>query len=195
MQLNTKDKKTLLKLARQSIQTGLDNGVPVSINDLDYDSALQVKAACFVTLTINHQLRGCIGHLEAIQPLVKDVAENAFSAAFRDPRFPALSKDELSRCDLEISVLTPPQPMSFDSEADLLDQIQPGTDGLILEDGLKRGTFLPSVWESLPEKQQFWDHLKLKAGLPVNHWSDSVKVSRYHSLAFSEEDLSDTDMS
>ena len=189
MQLNDQHKKSLLELARKSIQTGLESGHPVSVKKQDYESDLQVKAACFVTLTINQQLRGCIGHLEAIQSLVEDVAENAFSAAFRDPRFPPLKNNELQQCDIEISVLTPPQPMSFSSEEDLLEQIQPDIDGLILEDGFRRGTFLPSVWESLPDKQQFWEHLKLKAGLPKNHWSDTVKVSRYHSLAFSEDEL------
>ena len=87
---------------------------------------------------------------------------------------------------IEISVLTPAQAMSFNSEEDLLDQIQAGIDGLILEDGYQRGTFLPSVWESLPDKQQFWQHLKLKAGLSADHWSDTVKVSRYRTLAFGE---------
>jgi AmmeMemoRadiSam system protein A len=189
MQLSDLHKQTLLELARNSIQTGLDSGEQLFISEQDYDNDLLVKAACFVTLTINKQLRGCIGHLEAIQSLVKDVAENAFSAAFRDPRFPGLKADELPQCEIEISVLTPPEPMSFSSEEDLLEQIQPGKDGLILEDGFRRGTFLPSVWESLPEKQEFWKHLKLKAGLPIDHWSDNVKVARYHSLAFSEDDL------
>ena len=192
MQLSNQDKKVLLELARNSINFGLDSGKPLTINDNDfhnYNNELQVEAACFVTLTINNQLRGCIGHLQAIQPLVKDVAENAYSAAFRDPRFPALTANELSECEIEISILTPPEPISFTSEQDLLNQIQPQVDGLILEDGYKRGTFLPSVWESLPDKQQFWEHLKMKAGLPVNHWSDTVKVSRYHSLAISESEL------
>jgi AmmeMemoRadiSam system protein A len=185
MQLTDNDKSTLLKLARQSIQLGL-NRQRLRINLNDYSSTLKTEAACFVTLTINHQLRGCIGHLSAVQPLVQDVADNAFAAAFSDPRFTPLSASELERVNIEISILTPATPMTFSSEADLLDQIVEGEDGLILEDRGHRGTFLPSVWESLPTRDQFWQHLKMKAGLPVNYWSESLQVSRYRTLAFSE---------
>jgi len=185
MQLDDNDKQTLLQLARQSIEDSLNNSWQQVLAS-DYDSKLQVEAACFVTLTIKGNLRGCIGHLSAMQPLVLDVYENARSAAFNDPRFAPLTTSELKQVDIEISVLTPAQAMSFVDEADLLQQIRPGVDGLILEDMGRRGTFLPSVWEQLPDRQQFWQHLKLKASLPLNHWSDSVKVWRYESLAFAE---------
>lgn len=137
------------------------------------------KRATFVTLEIGGQLRGCIGMLEAHRPLANDVAENAFSAAFRDPRFPPLSDVEFDDLEISISVLSPPEEMSFSSEKDLLDQIRPGIDGLILEEGFRKGTFLPSVWEQLSEKEAFLEHLKQKAGLPPGYWSDTLRVFRY----------------
>ena len=186
MNLSDTDKKQLLELARDCIKHGLKTGDPLNADSDAYSDDAKQSAACFVTLHTHGQLRGCIGHLEASQSLVDDVAENAFSAAFKDPRFSPLSDDEFNEIDIEISILTPAEPMSFTDEEDLLSQIQPGIDGLILEDGFYRGTFLPSVWESLPDKNDFWKHLKLKAGLPITHWSDTLKVSRYRSLAFSE---------
>ena len=148
-----------------------------------------MERATFVTLNKFGELRGCIGHLEAIQPLIADVAENAFNAAFRDPRFQPVTASEFGDLEVHISVLSPPEPMVFTSEADLLRQIRPGIDGLILEDGAYRGTFLPSVWEQLPDPAQFLAHLKMKAGLPPNYWSDTLKVSRYTTESFSEQDL------
>lgn len=117
--------------------------------------------------------------LEACRPLAEDVAANAAAAAFADPRFPPLTKNEFEKLEIHISVLSPPEELSFSSEEDVLNQIRPGIDGLILQDGFYRGTFLPSVWEELPEKKDFWMHLKLKAGLPVTYWSDTVRVFRY----------------
>ena len=122
-----------------------------------------------------------------MQPLIEDVAENAWAAAFRDPRFAPLSQAEFPRLEIHISILSPPQAMSYSSQQDLLTQIRPGIDGLILEEGYRRGTFLPSVWESLPEAADFLSHLKLKAGLPANYWSDKIKVSRYTSESISDE--------
>jgi AmmeMemoRadiSam system protein A len=115
---------------------------------------------------------------------VNDVAHNAYAAAFMDPRFLAVTEDELENLEIHISVLTPAVAMTFDSEEDLLKQIRPGIDGLVLEDGRHRGTFLPAVWESLPDVKSFLQHLKQKAGLPDNYWSDSLKVSRYTTESF-----------
>jgi len=140
---------------------------------------LKEKRATFVTLTLNGNLRGCIGMLEACRPLAEDVAENAVSAAFRDPRFPPLTADEFENLEIHISVLSPPEEMAFSSEADVLAQIRPGIDGLILQEGFQKGTFLPSVWEELPETEMFFEHLKLKAGLPAGYWSDTLRVFRY----------------
>ena len=140
--------------------------------------------ASFVTLHRQGELRGCIGHLEGVQPLVVDVAENAFAAAFRDPRFPPLAEPELAGLALHISVLTPATELEFESEQDLVAQLRPGIDGLILQEGAARGTFLPSVWESLPDPHQFLAQLKRKAGLPSDHWSERIRVFRYETEAF-----------
>ena len=183
--LSPEQRATLLDVARKSILHGLNAGSSLTVDPQDYDESLRLPRATFVTLNIGDQLRGCIGHLQAIQSLVQDVAENAWAAAFRDPRFTPLSAEEYPELDIHISVLSPAEQMNFSSQEELLSQIRPGEDGLILEDGNHRGTFLPSVWESLPEKHEFLAHLKLKAGLPVDHWSDSVRVSRYTTESFS----------
>lgn len=184
--LDTHDRRVLLALARQSIAHGLSHARALRVDPADYSPALQAKRATFVTLHEQGRLRGCIGHLEAVLPLVQDVAENAYSAAFRDPRFPPLTPEEADVVDIQISILTPPEPIEFDSEADLLTRIEPGRDGLILEDRGARGTFLPSVWESLTEPRDFLRHLKLKAGLPADHWSEQLRVSRYRTESFAE---------
>lgn len=177
--LSPDDRQTLLEVAAASIRQGLETGRPLHVDVAQYSPALQAPGASFVTLTLGGQLRGCIGMLEPIRPLVEDVAENAFAAAFRDPRFPPLSPAEYERLEYHISILNRPEPMQFDSEVDLVRQLRPGVDGLILEDDGHKGTFLPSVWESLPDPADFLRHLKMKAGLPPNYWSDSIKVQRY----------------
>ena len=184
--LTPAQRQTLLSLARTAIAFGLTQGRPPPIDPTSYEPSLRAEGAAFVTLLLAGRLRGCIGHLEAIQPLVRDVAENAFAAAFRDPRFPPLREYELDSLRIEISVLTPATPLRFGSEAELIDQIEPGKDGLILEEGLARGTLLPSVWASLPERTDFLAHLKRKAGLPPDYWSDRLKVSRYRTESFAE---------
>lgn len=181
----TKDlQNTLLKLAQDSIMHGLRSGRALPVELSDYPDSLSQQRATFVTLERRGQLRGCIGMLEAVRPLVVDVAENAFAAAFRDPRFPPLGDHELSGLELHISILSPSEPLSFSSESDLLAQIQPGVDGLIMQEGHRRGTFLPSVWEQLPEAHDFLQHLKQKAGLPAQYWSDSLRVWRYRTEIF-----------
>lgn len=178
------DRLRLLELAARSIEHGLERGAPLSIDPQDYPEALQAGRATFVTLQIGGQLRGCIGVLQAFRPLVVDVAQNAYAAAFEDPRFPGLRPAEFPRLEIHISVLSPAEPLRFSSEADLLDQIRPGIDGLILQDRGQRGTFLPSVWEQLPRPEQFLEHLKRKAGLPFGHWSDTLQVARYTTESF-----------
>ncbi|MEL0587671.1 MAG: AmmeMemoRadiSam system protein A [Candidatus Thiodiazotropha sp. (ex. Lucinoma kazani)] len=183
--LSQTDRVTLLDIAADSIRHGLKHGTPLSVVALDYPEGLRAVRACFVTLQIRGDLRGCIGHLEAQMPIVEDVAENAFSAAFRDPRFPTLSTSEFNDLEIHISVLTPAEPLQFDSEEDLIGKIRPAIDGLILVDGQHRGTFLPSVWESLPDTRSFLYHLKQKAGLPGEYWSDSLEIYRYETESFS----------
>ena len=174
----------LHKVARASIEHGLETGRPLAVDVERYPPPLRERRATFVTLNEHGELRGCIGTLEAIRPLVEDVAHNAFAAAFSDPRFPPVSASELDDIEIHISVLSPATPMQFDSEEDLVHQLRPGVDGLVLEDGYHRGTFLPAVWESLPEPHAFLQHLKLKAGLPANYWSDTIRVSRYTTESF-----------
>ncbi|HEB98979.1 MAG TPA: AmmeMemoRadiSam system protein A [Thiotrichales bacterium] len=182
--LNRTQREQLSETAWASIRHGLRHGQPLAVNMRGTDPVLAAPGAAFVTLHKLGQLRGCIGSLEAWRPLIEDVAENAFAAAFRDPRFPPLGAAELPDLDLEISVLGKPEPLSFTSEQDLLHQLRPGVDGLILAADGRRGTFLPAVWKSLPEPERFLSELKRKAGLPADYWSDDVEVWRYSTESF-----------
>jgi len=176
----------LLTIARLAIETGLKSpGTHYSPDHERLPEELKKNGAAFVTLELDNRLRGCIGSLEAYRPLAQDVAANAYAAAFSDPRFVPLSLREFNQLHVSISILTEPVPMHVESEQDLLQQLQPGKDGLILEAGHHRGTFLPSVWESLPSPLLFVQQLKRKAGLAESYWSDEVKISRYHTQSFS----------
>lgn len=176
----------MLEVARESIQHGLAAGRPLPVDPAEYAEPLREQRACFVTLNLADELRGCIGHLEPIQPLIQDIADNAFAAAFRDPRFPPLSAGEYPDLTVHVSILSLPEPMQVASEADLLAQLRPGVDGLILEEGRRRGTFLPSVWESLPDPREFLRHLKYKAGMSESHWSANMTVARYTTESFGD---------
>ncbi len=179
------EKELLLQLARESIIHGLIVERPLDIETANYPSHLQNELACFVTLNREGSLRGCIGHLEASQPLVKDVVENAFSAAFHDPRFPSLTEPEMVGLEIHISILSKSTPVEYASERDLISQLRPGVDGLILKHGIHQGTFLPSVWDSLPDPASFLNHLKRKAGLATDFWSNDILIMRYTAEAFS----------
>jgi uncharacterized protein len=176
--------RVLLTVAREALLAAAE-GRRYSPQPVSEDE-LQALGACFVTLTCHGQLRGCIGSLEAHRPLLQDVAENAKSAATRDPRFPPVRPEEVADLHIEISVLTPPQEIQFSSQEDLLSQIKPFVDGLVLEEGHRRGTFLPLVWQQLPEPEDFLRHLKQKAGLPQNYWSNTLRMYRYHAQVFEE---------
>jgi len=177
--LTAEHQDLLRDLAYQSIKHGLETGQAIEIDIAKYPAELQTKKATFVTLHRNKELRGCIGILKPVRPLAEDVAYNAWAAAFSDSRFIPLSANELDDLDIHISILGTPEEMDFTSVADLEKQIRPGIDGLILEEGFNKGTFLPSVWETLTDSHTFLSHLKLKAGLPANYWSDNIKVMRY----------------
>lgn len=177
--LTPEQKQILLETARASIRHGLEHGRALQPELDRVDDALREPRATFVTLEIGGQLRGCIGSLVAHRPLLADIAANAHAAAFSDPRFPPLRPEEYDHLDIHLSLLSRPEPMRFDSEEDLLRQLRPGVDGLILSDKGRRGTFLPSVWAQLPTPEQFLRHLKLKAGLPANYWSGTIRVDRY----------------
>jgi len=173
---------TLLAIARGAVESKLlKKPAPA------FDRAwLRQAGATFVTLTKAGALRGCIGSLAAARPLGDDVAENALGAAFRDPRFPAMASDEWQECRVEVSLLSTPKPLRFADEDDLLRQVVAGEDGLILEAGGRRGTFLPQVWEGIPDKRAFLRELVRKAGLPGDTRLARCKVSRYRVAKFRE---------
>lgn len=176
--------RTLLPIARTAIGQSLGHGRAVD----EGAPWLQELGASFVTLTQQGQLRGCIGSLQAHRPLLLDVKANAVAAAFQDPRFSPLTAHELEHTDVEVSLLSPMQPLAFTSEADALAQLRPGVDGVVFEYDRYRSTFLPQVWEQLPHTHEFVAHLKHKAGLPPNFWAKEVRLHRYTVRKWKETD-------
>ena len=169
----------LLTTAWHSIARGVKTGKPLILNLSDYPAALLEPQASFVTLSYQTQLRGCIGHLQAVRPLVEDVSENAFAAAFCDQHHSPITETELADLHIMIDLVSPTESLSFASELDLIGQLQAGIDGLILEDGSRHASFLPSTWATLQTPMQFVQQLKQKAGLPATYWSKTIKVSRF----------------
>jgi AmmeMemoRadiSam system protein A len=147
---------------------------------------LDDPGATFVTIRVEGELRGCVGSLQPRRPLGEDVRANAQAAAFDDPRFPPLARAEYDALEVEVSVLSHSAPISVASERELHAQLRPGIDGVTLQCGGRRATFLPQVWESLPDPRDFLGHLKRKAGLPVDFWSDELAISRYTVEKFTE---------
>ena len=170
---------SLRRLALESIGHGLRTGRELPIELARQPEAWRAHRASFVTLRIEGQLRGCTGHLEAVLPLVSSVARNAFRSAFADPRFPPLEARELGALDVKVSVRSPASPRPVDSEDELLRRLRPGVDGLILHEGRRTATFLPAVWETLPEPTGFLRALREKAGLRPDHWSSAIRFERY----------------
>jgi len=166
-------------VARAAIAHGLSASRPPDLDPSSYEPELREAAASFVTLRKRGELRGCTGTLEATQPLVCDVAHNAWRSAFADPRFPPVADDELAELEVSVSVLTAPEPLPAGSEEELLAKLRPGVDGLVLRDGPRRATFLPAVWATLPEPRAFLDALRQKAGLSPGHWARSLRFDRY----------------
>jgi hypothetical protein len=175
----------LLPIARAAIAEVLGKKLIVNEDPI----WLQDKAACFVTLTQEGKLRGCIGTLEPHRTLLEDVKANARSAAFHDPRFAPLKRKELDHTEIEVSLLSATQPLSFVDEEDALAQLRPGIDGVVFEFGRFRSTFLPQVWEQLPDRKEFMAHLKQKAGLYPDFWSDQVRLYRYTVDKWKERDF------
>lgn len=169
----------LIQIARESIGQGVKTGRVLTPDPLHYSRALQENRATFVTLHLGRRLRGCVGVLEPIRPLVMDVAANAHAAAFRDSRFAPVGEKEVSMLDIEVSILSATEPMEFSSEEDLIAKLRPGIDGLVLTEGRKHGTFLPAVWDLFPEPRDFLSQLKEKAGLASRHWSENIRMERY----------------
>ena len=168
--LNKSEQEILLKIARQALEKSV-SGEPLPEVILPrLSTPLQETGASFVTLTIEGRLRGCIGTLEAYQPLAIDVQEHAVAAALQDFRFPNVRPVECPQILIEISVLSPRVPLEYDGPEDLLQEIRPHVDGVVLQDGLRKATFLPQVWEKLPGPEQFLSHLSLKMGGPRDLW-------------------------
>jgi len=184
--LTVEDKKSLLILARSVIESELVEGAEIK-RPGHISPALNEKRGCFVTLHKGGLLRGCIGTIEAVNSLLSNVEENAANAAFKDPRFPPLERDELSAVDIEISVLTVPQIIDFEDGEDLKQKIKPGVHGLILSRDWLSATYLPQVWEQLPDKESFLEHLCQKAGMERTCWKDTnTRVKVYQAEYFSE---------
>lgn len=166
----------VLGIARNAIEQALGRGGRAGTTE---ETWLCEKGSSFVTLRRDGDLRGCIGSLEAIRPLGEDIAHNAVAAALHDRRFPPVTASELDALEVEVSLLTPSEPLPCVDERDALRKLRPGVDGVVLEFGPHRATFLPQVWESLPEASLFLRELKRKAGLPADFWHPGMRVLRY----------------
>ncbi len=178
-------KQELLDIAEQSVYFGLESGRYITLTHQNHSPELRMSGASFVTLYSHQQLRGCIGSLHPARPLLEDVAHNAYAAAFRDPRFEPLTAAEFHYIQIEISILSPLQAISFTSEQSLLEQLRPNTDGLMIQSGARKATFLPKVWESYPRKQDFLAQLKSKAGLFADCHGARINCYRYTVDSFS----------
>jgi len=184
--LSESEKALCVELAKKSIKHSLVHEGHFSLRPEEAASlpeSLKKKKACFVTLNLGKELRGCIGHLNPIQPLYRDIIDNAYAAAFSDPRFEPLGMKEFSGLNIEVSVLTDPVDLEFADWRDLLAKIVPGVDGLIISKGWNTATFLPSVWKELSKKEDFLSHLCQKAGLAADEWKKpGLKVQKYGAI-------------
>ena len=176
----------LLRLARHSIEYGLAHREPLPVECGDLPRVLIEPAATFTTLRAEGRLRGCCGTLEAVRPLAEDVAHSAFRAAFRDVRFDPVGKHEVDTIRLEVSVLSPLEPIPVSGEAELLQRLMPGIDGLVIVADGRSATFLPKVWEMLPDPRQFLFGLKTKCGLAEDYWSERLEFRRYRTTSYAE---------
>jgi AmmeMemoRadiSam system protein A len=174
--LGVADVDLLLDIAERAIVAGLRDVGPTGPALHELPDALRRPAGTFVTLNVRGELNGCIGSIESDEPLGVGVARHAWSAAFTDPRLPALRWVDFDHLDIEISILSPLAPIAAPSRADLLDQLEPRVDGLLIAAGSRRAVFLPSVWEQLPSAATFLDHLFRKAGLPLDWWPDDLRA-------------------
>ena len=188
MSLSAEEQTYLLDLAREAVAYAARGEDPPTVDIDSVTKNLQRRGASFVTLNKNGRLRGCIGSLEARRPLVLDVQQNAVGAAIRDPRFPPVRPEEMDDLTIEISVLSLPEPIEYDSVEDLCSKLRPGVDGVVIERGWHRSTFLPQVWEKLTDERQFLQRLCLKAGLaPDAYASEDLDVYTYQVEKFEEE--------
>lgn len=185
--LTSTEKSILLNIAREALENSVRGEALETINLDELPDKLREKGASFVTLTIEGYLRGCIGGLEATCSLAEDVQQHAIAAAFNDYRFPPVRSDELDDITIEISYLTPPLPLIYKDPSDLLDRLRPGVDGVVIRDGMRRATFLPQVWEKIPEPEAFLNMLCQKMGTSPDLWQKKiVEVLTYQVEKFSE---------
>ena len=182
--LSPAHREAALRIAAEALLGRVRRGRAPTVSHADLSTPLHSMAATFVTLAREGQLRGCIGSLTAHRSLAEDVAANAIKAGFEDPRFPPLTAEDLRGAEIELAILSRPAPIAFRDEAELVAQLRPGRDGLILREGARHATFLPKVWDALPEPADFLAALKDKAGLPRDHWSGEVKAWRYATESF-----------
>ena len=181
------DRQQLLDIARASIKHGLTAHQPLQLKTYSLSDPLKEAKGSFVTISQSGRLRGCMGSLEAKLPLAQAVADNAFNAAFKDTRFPRMRPVELEMTHIEVAILSIPELITSATEAELIAALNPYKDGLVLEDNGYRSTFLPKVWEKLPDSQDFIRELKIKAGLPADYWSATLRFYRYGTLAFEDQ--------
>jgi AmmeMemoRadiSam system protein A len=200
VEISKNEKAFLLKLARRALEVYFETGDEMGSDWEGLNCYMQgedtrgeglenlkKEAATFVTLTIDGELRGCIGKLEADQELYKDVIENVYLAAFNDSRFDPLNEKELSKVKIEVSILTAPIPLEYNNQNDLLEKISKTKPGLLIKSGFYQATFLPQVWEDLPNPEEFLNHLCQKAGLKSDHWNTSeLDIMQYEVIHFSE---------
>lgn len=186
--LSFEEKQKLLQIARETLLREICGELVPALDIATLPENLRQPGATFVTLTRKGELRGCVGALEAYQSLAEDVSEHALAAATQDYRFPPVSPYEVPELEIEISRLTPPQPLDYQNPAELADKLHPPTDGVILMDGIRRATFLPQVWEKLPDPDEFLGHLCMKMGAPGDLWRyKKLKVFIYQVEEFREE--------
>jgi AmmeMemoRadiSam system protein A len=191
--LTQEEKQILLRLAREAIEHAVKDGKLPKFDIMSVSPRLRENGASFVTLTINGELRGCIGALEAYQPLAEDVCEHAVAAALEDPRFPPVGSGELNRINIEVSRLTVPVKLEYSSAEELLAKLRPHEDGVILRDGFRRATFLPQVWEKIPDPAEFLDQLCYKMGAEAGTWRRKhLDVQIYQVEEFQESALQGT---
>ena len=192
MNLATPERRELLALARASIDSALSSGSAVrqlvQFTTAPLLPGFTVRRSSFVTLRRGEELRGCCGTLDAPRPLAEDVWRNAWASAFNDYRFPPLTAAEWPHLNVHLSLLTVPEPLDVATEEQLLGLLRPSIDGLILESDAGRATFLPAVWQQIPDPAQFVRQLKMKAGWPATYWSNGVRCSRYTTESFGEEE-------
>lgn len=185
--LSESDRTTVLVIARAAIVAAANDQPPPTLNLDSLSPALHEPHATFITLNMGHELRGCVGGLYASQPLALDVQEHARSAALHDPRFPPVEPAEVPQLHIEVSVLTPPEPVLPTSPEELLRLLRPNIDGVILVSGQRRATFLPQVWETVPDPVKFLTMLSEKMGASPNAWRlPTTEVYRYQVEIFEE---------